>query len=144
MKYILPLCLFPLPATAWDFTPDPICTLTHQTQAAEIAITYTPDLPEYALFITLRSGIWPNDPTFQMAFAGGQPGHIGTTRHSLSADGATLTVRDTGFSNVLDGIEFNTDLLATSGGHAITASTAGARDAVQAFRACPQTDPALS
>jgi len=144
MRILVFTLLLPSHALAWGFSPDPICTLTHQADAAEIAITYDASLPEYALFITLREGTWPDHPTFEMTFSDGQDLSIGTTRHSLSADGATLTVRDRGFGNVLDGIEFNQSLSASSGQMAINASTDTAKAAVQAFRACPSDIPATS
>lgn len=144
MRFALILSCLPLPAVAWEFSPDPICTLTHQTETAEIAITYDVTLPEYALFITLRSAEWDDAPSFEMTFQGGIPVTIGTTRHALSGDGATLSVRDRGFGNVLDGIEFNTALAAGTGAQFITADTSNAAAAVQAFRNCPADAPALS
>lgn len=144
MRFALILTVLPLPAFAWDFSPDPVCTLTHQTDTAEIAITYDVSLPEYALFITLREGEWDNAPSFQMTFQGGVPVTIGTTRHMLSGDSATLSVRDRGFGNVLDGIELNTSLAAGTGARFVTADTSDAAAAVQAFRNCPSDDPAVS
>ena len=144
MRSFLFALLAPAPALAWEFSPDPICTLTHQTDAAEIAITFDAALPEYALFITLRTDTWTEHPTFEMTFTDGRDLAIGTTRHSLSADGATLTVRDRGFGNVLDGIEFNNRLTAQSGPVSIAAQTDTAKEALRAFRACPQDPPATS
>lgn len=144
MRYALLLSLLPVPGFAWHFSADPICTLTHQAEAAEIAITFDPTVPEYALFVTLRSGTWDLSPTFEMTFQGGQPINIGTTRHRLSADRATLSVKDRGFGNVLDGIEFNTALAAGTGAQFVTADTSAAAAAVQAFRACPVDPPAVS
>ncbi|SLN46442.1 hypothetical protein [Pseudooctadecabacter jejudonensis] len=141
---ILIAAMAPTMGQAWSFSPDPICTLTHQADAAEIAITYDDSLPEYALFITLRQGEWPASASFEMTFQGGIPVTIGTTRHVISADGATLSVRDRGFGNVLDGIEFNAGLAALAGGARVTADTRDAAEAVQAFRACPADIPALS
>ena len=144
MRLALILAVLPLPAIAWEFSPDPICTLTHQAQDAEIAITYDVRLPEYALFITLRTGRWPASDTFGMAFVGPRAGKIGTSQQTLSADGATLTVRDRGFGNVLDGLEFNDTAIAASGDLAIAMSLADAPEAVRAFRDCPRNDPPLS
>lgn len=144
MRFILALMILPLPALAWDFSPDPICTLTHQTDTAEIAITYDANLPEYALFITLRDGVWPDAPGFRMIFGGGREVDIGTNQHRLSGDGATLTVRDAGFGNVLDGLEFNESVVSASGDTVVIANLSGAAPAVQAFRACPADLPATS
>jgi hypothetical protein len=144
MRLILALALLPLPAAAWEFSPDPMCTLTHQAEDAEIAITYDSAVPQYTLFITLRSGEWPDAAGFQMIFGGGRDVTIGTTLHSLSADSATLTVRDSGFGNVLDGLEFNDTVVSTSGATTVIADLSDAAPAVQAFRACPSDLPATS
>jgi hypothetical protein len=144
MRLFTLLILLPVPAAAWNFSATPMCTLTHQAETAEIAITYDPDKPEYALFITLRDGTWDDAPTFGMAFAGGRRIDLTTRQHDLSADGATLSVRDSGFGNVLDGLEFNAAVFSTSGGTVVQADLDGAAAAVQAFRACPDTAPALS
>jgi hypothetical protein len=77
-----------------------------------------------------------------MEFFGPRPLAIGTDRHS--ADGATLTVRDSGFGNVLDGLEFNTNAVATSGARRVQIALDAAAPAVQAFRACPSNAPATS
>ncbi len=144
MRIISILALVPLPAAAWEFSSDPICTLTHQTDMAEIAITYDARLPEYALFITLRSGQWPGVETFAMTFVGPRAGQIGTSNQTLSADQATLTVRDRGFGNVLDGLEFNANAIATSGDLSISMSLHDAPPAVRAFRDCPRDQVPVS
>lgn len=144
MRYVIALALLPFPALAWEFSPDPICTLTHQTSEAEIAITYDASLPEYALFITLRTGEWSDAQAFQMGFVGPRQLTIGTNQHRLSADGATLSVRDSGFGNVLDGLEYNIQMAATAGETFLTASLSEAAPAVRAFRACPTDVPATS
>jgi hypothetical protein len=144
MRLILVLLTLPLPAAAWEFSPDPICTLTHLTDEAEIAITYDASIPEYALLIALRTGEWPDADAFQMIFEGAQDLAIGTSEHTLSLDGATLTVRDSGFGNVLDGLEFNALMWATAGEVFVTAPLTDAAPAVQAFRACPSGVASMS
>ena len=144
MRLILALALLPFPALAWEFSPDPMCTLIHQAEDAEIAITYDSALPQYTLFITLRSGEWPNAAGFQMFFGGRRDVTIGTTRHSLSTASATLTVLDSGFGNVLDGLEFNDTVVSTSGATTVIADLSNAAPAVQAFRDCPADLPATS
>lgn len=144
MRTALALFLAPFPALAWDFSPDPVCTLTHQTADAEIIITYDAALPEYALFITLRDGTWPDAFAFSIAFEGGRRIFITTPNHELRDEGHTLVVRDTGFGNVLDGLEFNTAMTATSGTRSLSAPLNGAGPAVRAFRACPTDPPATS
>ncbi len=135
MRHIIPLLLLASPATAWDFTPSPICTLTHSTATAEFTVTYDADVPEYALSITLAEGAWPQSPAFSMRFDGASPIAIGTDRHTT--DGPTLTVKDSGFGNVLNGLQFNATATATAGPLNITADLANAAEAVAAFRLCP-------
>lgn len=145
MRIALILALMPLPCLAWEFSPDPICTLIHQSDMAEIAVTYDARLPEYALFITLRDGVWADASTFQLIFGGGIGGAIGTTQQTISTDGATLTVRDSGFDNVLDGLEFNRRMgVLTDAQMLFEVLLDDAAPAVQAFRACPDDTPALS
>ncbi|MEY1554257.1 excinuclease ABC subunit B [Yoonia sp. R2331] len=135
MRHLIPLLLFASPAAAWEFSPIPICTLTHTTDAAEFTITYDASLPEYALTLTLLQDTWPDSPTFGMQFAGPNPIAIGTDRHVT--DGARLTVKDSGFGNVLNGLQFNDRATATAGPLTITADLADAGAAVAAFRRCP-------
>jgi len=144
MRFVLILILLPVPAAAWEFSPVPVCTLSHRTDVAEITITYDAALPEYALKIALRDGAWDNAPSFRMVFGGGREVDIGTTRHLLSADGTTLGVRDTGFGNVLDGLEFNESVVSVSGDTIVIANLNQAAPAVRAFRACPTDHPATS
>jgi hypothetical protein len=54
----------------------------------------------------------------------------------LSDDGRTLTVTDGGFGNVLDGLALNGTATALAGDTVIPFDLAGARPAVEAFRAC--------
>ena len=132
-------CLIPFllasPAAAWEFSPSPPCTLTHTTDAAQITITYDAALPEYTLIITLTDGNWPDATAFGMRFDGPRPIAIGTDRHLI--DGPTLTVRDTGFGNVLDGLQFNAIATANAGPLTVTADLSDAAEPVAAFRDCP-------
>lgn len=133
------LLLLPHPALAWDFAPTPICTLTHRTELAEVTVTFDPALPEYAIRIELLSGTWPMAPEFAIAFSGGaMPLTIRTTRHMLSDGDRVLTVRDRGFGNVLDGLEFQSVARAISGARIVDVPLAGAAGPVRAFRACPE------
>lgn len=143
MRKIAVLLLIPAPALAWEFSAQPVCTLTHDTGAAQLVITHDPQIPEYALSLTLTSGQWPAAPAFHISFRGGQALTIGTGRHDLSDAGQTLSVRDRGFDNVLDGLELNTTARAWSGAVAVDLSLQGAAEPVRAFRACA-SPPALS
>jgi hypothetical protein len=135
----LALGLVPLaaPAPAWEFTDVPVCTLSHATPEVAVAVTFDPAIGEYAIALTLSSGVWPEAAVFAIAFDGGWPITIRTDRHQISDDGRTLTVRDTGFGNVLDGIGRNRVATALLPGLAVALPLDGAGGALAAFRACP-------
>jgi hypothetical protein len=139
--FFLLLCLAaPLPVLAWEFTPDPICTLRNTAPEAETVITHDPGLGLYTLPVTRSAGPWDASATFAMTFSGGRTLTIGTDRHVI--DGPRLTVQDSGFGNVLNGLEFNQSATAFTGGQAVTLPLAGAAEPVRAFRACTETPPA--
>ena len=125
------------PAAAWEFAPDPICTLSGTDAAAETVVTFDASLPEYAIRITLASGTWPEAPVFAIRFL---PSGltISTDRHVLSEDGRSLTVTDRGFGNVLDGLEFNALAVAILGDLEVPIPLDGAAPEVALFRACPE------
>ena len=89
----------------------------------------------YAIALTL-TGPWQPAPVFAIAFEGAADLMISTSRHRTSPDGRTLSVSDTGFGNVLNGLEFNATATAISGNQAVTVPLEGAAPAVQEFRAC--------
>lgn len=136
MRALLAL-LLATPAQAWDFTPTPVCTILNDTPSLSIRVTYDPSLPEPYTITLTRPDPWPASDTFGLRFDGPAAMTIGTSRHRLSADGRTLSVSDTGFGNVLDGLAFNGTATALAGDTAIPFDLAGARPAVEAFRACP-------
>lgn len=142
MRLIIALLAFATPAAAWEFSADPVCTLTDETAEASLTVTYDPSLPEYAIAITLPEGTWPDAQTFGMAFAGGRDISIQTDRHRLSNDGRTLTVTDRGFGNVLNGLEFNTRAYAILGDVTVGFTLEGIDPAITAFRACPAVNMA--
>ena len=124
------------PATAWEFSPTPVCTLTHAGEAASLRITRDPRLAEpYALTITREAG-WADSQAFGMRFDGPKGLTIATDRHQLSEDRRSLTVTDRGFGNVLDGLEFNDIATAMAGPDAVSFDLAGAAGPVRAFREC--------
>jgi hypothetical protein len=124
------------PAAAWEFTPLPVCTLSHQTDQARVIVTYDPRLPEaYAIAVT-GPAAWPDAPVFSMRFDGPRGLTISTDRQQLSDGGRTLSVTDTGFGNVLNGLEFNNTATALAGDISVPFPLAGAAPEVRAFRAC--------
>jgi hypothetical protein len=132
------LMLVASPAAAWEFTPIPVCTLTHATADASVAVTYDPGQPEaYAIRID-RAAPWPEAPVFSIDYTGPRALAISTTRHRLSEDGTAVTVTDQGFGNVLDGLEFNTTATAILGDARVPFPLDGAAGPVQDFRACTE------
>lgn len=77
-----------------------------------------------------------------MSFEGGQALTIGTDRQLIQ--GNTLSVSDSGFGNVLNGLQFNQKVTAFTPDLAVIFSLAGAAEPVQQFRACTEPAPALS
>jgi hypothetical protein len=124
------------PAGAWEFTPQPVCTLSHETDRARVVVTHDPSLSEpYAIAVT-GAAPWPDVPVFSMRFDGPRGLTISTDRQNLSDGGRTLSVTDTGFGNVLNGLEFNDTATALAGDIAVPFPLAGAAPEVRAFRAC--------
>ena len=133
MTRILSLMLLAAPAHAWEFSPTPICTLSHAERGAEVTVTYDHATSLYAIAVASNDG-WPTAPAFSIRFDGARPNTISTTRHQTGAN--TLTVTDSGFGNVLDGLEFNSIATAFTQTAAVTVSLEGAAGPVQQFRAC--------
>ena len=136
MRWISFACLFPLPAAAWDFTPGPPCVLSHEAPAVEIVVTHDPGPPVWSIALTRRDGVWPAAPSFAIAFEGPGGFSIGTDRHELSGDGATLTVTDTGFGNVLAGLSGHATALASTGGTSVALPLEGAAPFVPLLEDC--------
>jgi len=127
-----------LPAAAWEFRAGPVCEMTHAEPAAQVRVTFDPAIGLYAIAITLDRP-WPSAPVFAIRFDPNGPA-ISTGRHVLSDDGRTLTVTDSGFGNVLDGLQFNRTATAFVGAMSVTIPLDGpapAAPAVAQFRACP-------
>ncbi|WP_043699539.1 hypothetical protein [Yoonia vestfoldensis] len=138
MRLTFAFILLAAPAGAWDFSPSPICTLTDAD--GTVTVTYDARLPEYSVTITLPDGTWSDDPAFAMNFVGDRPIFIQTDRHQISPDGRSLTVTDSGFGNVLDGLAFNQRAYAISGDTTVGVSLEGIGPAMEAFRACPEAN----
>ena len=136
MRFALALCLLAGPLHAWEFTADPVCTLSHETEAASVRVTHDPAIPEYAITITRAGAAWPGGPVFAIRFDGPRGLTISTTRHRLGEAGRALTVTDRGFGNVLDGLQFNDTATALLGDAAVAFPLDGAAEPVGRFRAC--------
>lgn len=136
MRALITLTLLAAPASAWEFSPAPVCTILHDTADLSLRITFDPAQPEpYAIALT-RPTPWENTESFGLRFDGPAAMTIGTARHRISPDGKTLTVSDSGFGNVLDGLAFNGTATALAGSTEVPFDLSGARPAVEAFRSC--------
>ena len=129
------LLLIAIPALAWETSSGRICELTHEGEAARVRVTYDPAISEYAIAITLERP-WSPGPIFAIRFDGPRGMTISTNRHQISGGGTTLTVKDRGFDNVLNGLEFNDTATALLGNQAVVVALDGAGPAVRAFHAC--------
>lgn len=130
-------------AHAWEFTPIPICTLFHQGADMSVMVTFDPRLSEYAIHLSREAG-WPDESVFSMKFEGPRSLIISTDQHVINAaDQRTLTVRDRGFGNVLNGLYFNSRAVAVLGDVEVSVSLDGAAPAVDEFRTCPTDQLAL-
>lgn len=137
MRAVVPLLLIASPVAAWEFAPLPVCTLWHEEAALSVRVTFDPSLQEaYAIALTRTGAAWPPSPSFAIRFDGPAALTIGTDRHRLSEDGGTLTVSDSSFGNVLDGIEFNDIATAAAGAVSVPFTLDGAAPEVRAFRDC--------
>ncbi len=137
MRITLAFLILASPAYAWEFSASPICTLTDSSDAGEMTVTYDPAITEYTITVTLPDGTWPDAQTFGMAFANGRPISIQTDLFTRSADGRSLTVKDRGFGNVLNGLEFNSRAYAILGDLTVGFTLDGIDPAISAFRDCP-------
>ena len=138
MRTLVLFFLFTTPAAAWETSiQGPICVLSHEFDAAQVAVTHDPRsaLP-YAIQITRTGTTWTPAEIFAMRFEG--PGRltISTDRHQLTEDGSSVSVADTGFGNVLDGLEFNNVANAVLGDQVLAIPLAGAAPEVARFRDC--------
>ncbi|MEL6920961.1 MAG: hypothetical protein AAFO77_08025 [Pseudomonadota bacterium] len=123
------------PALAWEARFGAVCELIYEGEPATVRVIYDPAVPEYSISVT-TSDPWGDSPIFGMRFDGPRQSLITTDRHVRSDGGATVTVTDRGFGNVLDGLEFNAVATALLGNQAVSVPLEGAAPAVREFRAC--------
>ncbi|MFK7838230.1 MAG: hypothetical protein AB8B60_18630 [Sulfitobacter sp.] len=135
LAFLLALIAFANTAAAWEFTPGTPCLLTHEASDVAIELTYDPTGPLYSISLTQATAFVPA-PVFSMTFGGTTPLTISTGTHRLNDANRTLTVTDRGFGNVLNGLQFGTEVRATLGDQVIMFPLINASEAVAAFRAC--------
>lgn len=131
------LALLAAPAHAWQAGTDgALCTLTHESAEAGVQLTFDPSGPLYTITLQRWGEPWSPAPVFAIRFDGLRGLTISTSRHRLTGDDTAVTVADSGFGNVLDGLEFNTMATALLGDQALSVSLDGAAPEVRRFRAC--------
>ena len=91
MRAVLVCLALSTPAHAWEATIGEICTLNHDTETANIFLTYDPERPYYTITLTLKTDRWTRAPWFAMRFDGRNPIEISTARHEVSPDATALT-----------------------------------------------------
>ncbi len=136
IRHALCIALLACPATAWEFTSQPVCTISHDTGEVALKVTYDPAVAIYEIRLTLDGQPWPRAPVFAIRFDGPAGLTISTDRHRLSGGDRTLSVTDTGFGNVLNGLGLNDTATMLLGDRAIGIPLEGAAEPVEAFRAC--------
>lgn len=137
------LALGALPAQAWQFSPTPVCTIWHATEVAEMVVSYDPtSSTPYRISVTLAEGTWPQTSPYAIQFDGPRGFMISTDRHRFSDDGSAVIAEDTGFGNVLRGLEANRVAVPLLSDRATPIPLAGAAEAVARFRNC--ATPGLS
>lgn len=135
----LALALLASPATAWEFSPSPICTLYHADAVLGFTVTFDPSSGIYALsarFLENHPADWPESDVFFLEFDGPHRLRLATDQHIYSDDMKELSVSDRGFGNVLDGLEFNDFAEVISGDMSATVDLTGAAQEVRKFRDC--------
>jgi hypothetical protein len=135
MRKILCLIMMSSPAAAWEFTPGTPCLLSHDKGSARIELTFDPTVPIYSITISQAASL-PETDVFAMRFDGPAGLTISTDRLARAASGTSVTVTDSGFGNVLNGLQFNQTATAILGETTIRFPLTGAAEPVAAFRAC--------
>lgn len=135
LRILIVLLLATAPALAWEAKSGRVCELVYDGETASVRVTYDPAILEYSIAIT-PDHPWSQGPLFAIRFDGPRGNTITTNRHVISGDGATLTVTDSGFGNVLNGLEFNHTATALLNDRAVAVRLDGAGPAVRDFRAC--------
>ena len=142
MRLAILAILLPTWAAAWEFSPVPLCTLAHGNTEGEVVITHDPGIGEYRMRLDRNDGEWVRSQSFGIAFRGGRELTIGTDRHQIQ--GSALSVADSGFDNVLYGLEFNRVAIAFTSEQSVRLLLNGAAPEVQKFRDCVKIGPPLS
>jgi hypothetical protein len=138
MRLICLLACLGTPALAWEAYRDgPICLLEQSTSAGNILVSHDPRKAQpYAIQLRRTDEPWAGGPVFAIRFDGPGRSMITTDRHQILDEGAKLVVTDSGFENVLRGLEQNFVALATLGNQTMILPLDGAAPEVAQFRSC--------
>lgn len=138
MKMFCVIACLGTPAVAWEAYRDgPVCLLEHTSETGHILVSHDPRNPQpYAIQLRQTDSSWTGGPVFAIQFDGPGRSLITTQRHQVLDNGAELVVTDSGFENVLRGLEQNFVALATLGGQAMVLPLDGAAPEVARFRTC--------
>lgn len=137
MRLALVLICLACPLHAWEArVENGRCLLDHtEANGMTARVSFDPAQGLYAIALT-RTEPWGTAPLFSIQFIGPRGGTIFTDRQRLDLEGRRLTVEDTGFGNVLNGLEHNSALRAELGESELELSLEDAAPEVRAFRAC--------
>lgn len=125
-------------AQAWVYDGRADCSVRHQTDKLGILLSYAPQTGLYSIAITRWDKAWAGGNRFSMKFDGPKPIFITTDRHELAQNKTTVIASDTGFGNVLDGLEFNFVAAAQLGRERVTIPLKGAKSEIAKFRECAE------
>lgn len=138
MRFLLLLLLTTGPAFAWDFdVVDGKCTLAHEEASGSVVVTFDPATNIYRISVARAEGPWQPAPVFSIRYDGAMPLTISTGNHVT--DSLSVSVEDSGFGNVLNGLQYNSTATASLGGISVQFSLQGAAPEVEAFRECAET-----
>lgn len=138
MRALLVLLFSASPAMAWDaFLQGPICVLYHEFDTARIEVTHDPrETQSYSIEITRTDTAWEPASVFSIRFEGPSTLTISTDWHQLTPDNSTVSVSDSGFGNLLDGLELSHFAIAILGDQTLAMPLIGAASEVAKFRNC--------
>lgn len=138
MRAISITLLLASPAVAWDTSlQGEACVLGHDFGTARLEVTHDAHRSQpYVIEITRTDAPWVPADEFSIQFEGPNTLTISTDRHEMGPNNSAVSVADTGFGNVLDGLEFNHFAFAILGDQMLAMPLVGAAPKVVKFRNC--------
>lgn len=142
MRLAVLLIFLASPVAAWEFRAEPLCTVSHETGDIALEMTFDSGTGTYRIALTTAAP-WPPGAIFGIRFDGPFAMTITSDRQLIEDGGRTVAVTDTGFGNVLNGLEFNEMATPFLGGQGVAIPLAGAGPAIRSFRECVRTGPSV-